>query len=240
MHCRAALRLLLAALCGSLALSACTPATVRLPAGLPGDSLAYDVSGHSPRRWQQPLRFGPYSTVGMREGMDFSWALPLFGGHFGRASKPYRYTVVALGEAPVDVECRTRATLLLKRGVSIDITETMEPRMACGVRRDGEEPLVFELADKGTRHDGAIFPARGGRPLFSVRSLHRFEGSSLASMEPLGYEILRGGEVVAAIETLNAGRVFMNPDTSPRERVLLAAMGSALLMFNPEQSSVFD
>lgn len=233
-------RALLGALACGLVLVACAPATVRLPADLPGDSLAYDVSGHSPRRWQQPLRFGPYRTVGMREGMDFSWTLPLFGGHLARASKPYRYTMVTLGEAPVEVECRTRATLLLGRGVSIDITETMEPRMACCVRHDADEPLVFELADKGNRYDGAIFPARGGRPLFSVRSLHRFEGSSLASMEPLGYEILRGGEVVAAIETLNAGRVFMNPDTSPRERVMLAAMSAALLMFDPGQSSVFE
>lgn len=232
-------RIACAALFAGAALAACTPATVRLPPELAGDGIAYEVEGHSPRRWQQALRFGPYRTVGMREGADFSWGLPIFGSQFGRASKPWRFTLVALGEAPVEVDCRTQATHLYKRGFSVDISEALAPRMVCGVRQDGGEPLVFELADKGHRYDGAIFPARGGRVVFGVRSLHGYAGSPLDSAEPLGYEIQRGDRTVAAIDTLNAGRVTFSPDTAPRERVLLAAMASALLMFEPEQSPLF-
>ncbi|UWX04212.1 hypothetical protein H1235_02475 [Pseudoxanthomonas sp. NC8] len=41
--------------------------------------MAYEVSGHSPRRSNEPVRFGPYRAVEMRDGGTFSWAVPLPG-----------------------------------------------------------------------------------------------------------------------------------------------------------------
>lgn len=56
----------------AIALSACAPAQVRMPEGFGARAAAYEVSGHSPRRFNQPLRFGTYSAQAMREGSTFA------------------------------------------------------------------------------------------------------------------------------------------------------------------------
>ena len=64
---------LLSASLAAILLSACAPAQVKLPAGLEPSAIAHAVSGHSPRRFNQPIHFGPYSARRMHEGDTFQW-----------------------------------------------------------------------------------------------------------------------------------------------------------------------
>lgn len=239
------MRALLLPLIASLALTACAPANVRLPAALADQGLAYPVEGHSPRRWNQPLRIGPYRTVALAEGGEFSWNIGFDRTGFGRASRPYRYTMVSLGEAPVEVQCLSRSNsawrAAARQMLEVDLSvATGAPKLQCGVRRDAREPVWLALVDTGRGFRGDLTADRDGYPLYTIRSLHQFEGSPFTSPEPLGYEILRRGEIVAVVETINAGRVVFAPGTREDERVLLAATSTALLMFDPEITSVDD
>jgi hypothetical protein len=66
-----------------------------------------------------------------------------------------------------------------------------------------------------------------------LRSVHRFQGSSIPSGPPLGYEVTGGDRVVAAVETINQGRVWMDPAVSPRDQERLAVAIMVLLLYDP-------
>jgi hypothetical protein len=214
-------------------LAACSTAQVRLPVGFQAQAESHAVSGHSPRRFNQPLRFGPYSALEMREGSAFSWGIPVAGVEVGRASRPYAFTLVATGQAPVPVQCRSR-TWGIGRGAaarrtSIDATALAGPLLACGLRFDDGPPLPLELSARGVRFEGRLVaPWRE----YAVRSLHGIDGSALTASEPTGFEILREGTPVLVVDLLNGGRVHLDRGLRDEEAVYLAAAAAALLMLD--------
>ncbi len=66
-----------------------------------------------------------------------------------------------------------------------------------------------------------------------LRSVRRLQGSSIPSGPPLGYEITGGGAAVAAVETINQGRVWLDPAVAPRGQERLAVAIMVLLLYDP-------
>ena len=115
--------------------------------------------------------------------------------------------------------------------LSVDLDALRKsPVLACGFRVDGEEVQAFALHRAGHRLEGGT---TGNGAAYRVRSLHRLQGTPLSSGTPAGYEVLEGERVVMVVDRLNAGAVAMDPDLPPDGRVPLAALASALLMFDP-------
>jgi hypothetical protein len=218
----------------SLGLAACVPAQMRIPDGFAGQADTYEVSGHSPRRFNEPVRFGPYSALDMREGSTFDWAIPLGVADLGQRVRPFAFTLVAREQAPVEVQCRARAWTLSggnDRSVELDLSALAGPMLACGLRFDDGAALPLELARDGTRFNGRLASPWG---VYTVRSLHGFEGSSIPSSVANGFELVRGQRPVALVDRLNAGRVHFDAGLPADERVYLAAAAAALLMLDDE------
>lgn len=217
-------------------LSACTTAQLRMPEGFSADAVAYEVSGHSPRRFNEPVRFGPYSALEMREGWTFSWGLPLAAVDIGRSSKPYAYTMVARGLPPVEVQCSSRAWTAgagrQSRRTTVDLTVMAGPLLACGLQVDDYDVQLLEVARQGGRMHGRL-QAPWGRE-YVVRGLNAYEGTPIASMEPTGYAIADGGTTLAVVDVLNKGRVHLDPSLDDDQRVYFAAAAAALLLLDPE------
>jgi hypothetical protein len=76
-----------------------------------------------------------------------------------------------------------------------------------------------------------------GPDTWRIRSVRKLEGSSIPSGEPLGYEILRGTDVIAAVETINRGRVWMSPSLSEAEKARVATVATALLLYEPADAA---
>ncbi|AKC87086.1 hypothetical protein [Pseudoxanthomonas suwonensis] len=217
-------------------LSACTTAQVRMPEGFAADAVAYEVSGHSPRRFNEPVRFGPYSALEMREGSTFSWGLPLAAVDVDRSSKPYAYTMVARGLPPVEVQCRSRAwtagTGRESRRATVDLTPMAGPLLACGLQVDDYDVQLLEVARQGARMRGRL-QAPWGRE-YAVHGLNAYEGSPIAAMEPTGYAITDGDTTLAVVDVLNRGRVHLDGSLDDDQRVYFAAAAAALLLLDPE------
>jgi hypothetical protein len=189
---------------------------------------AVPVTGANPRRWNSPVAFGPWRTEVAREGLNWDFALPLFGITARYAFQPYRVVIGAGGE-PLQAECITRALALERKGLAVDPALGRLPALACGIRGRGEGTLRL--------HDTASSREQGtidfGDTRWSLRPVHRFQGSAIASGEPNGYQIEGGGRVIAAVETLNAGRVWIDPAVSPRDQERLAVAIMVLLLYDP-------
>lgn len=217
------------------ALAGCTAAEVRLPDGFASRADAWEVSGYSPRRFNQALRFGPFSALEMREGSTFSWSIPLRGFDLGRSARPYAFTQATPGQAPVEVQCRTVAWNLGRGNDSqrLDLNPgaLAGPLMACGLRHGNGFTGSLELSRDGTQLRGRLDAANGD---FEVRGTHAMAGTSLRSSEPTGFEFRRNGTVLAVVDLLNAGRVHLDRSLADDERVYLAAAASSILLLDTE------
>lgn len=215
------------ALLALAALPACQVAQMQLApslAGLP----AVPVTGANPRRWNSPVAFGPWRTDVAREGMKWDFALPLLGITVGYARQPYR-VVIGSGGEPIQAECITRALSLERKGLAVDPAFGRLPALACGF--EGRGGGTLRLRNTATNAEAGTIDF--GDTQWNLRSVHRFQGSSIPSGEPLGYEIEGGGRVVAAVETINQGRVWIDPAVSPRDQERLAVAIMVLLLYDP-------
>ena len=223
-----------------LALAACTPAKLRMPDGFAAGAAAWPVSGHAPRHWNEPVRFGPYSALQLEEGGTFGWTLPVGRVDFGRSARRYAFTLVAIGQAPVEAQCRVRNLALGQDGangrvetrIEIDATALEGPMLDCGLVHDGIEPaLPLALARKGTHLDGRLASPWGD---YEVRSLHGYAGTPIAGYAPTGFEIRAAGRPVMVVDLIHGGRVFLDPDVEESQRTYLAAAAAILLLLGED------
>ena len=216
-------------------LSACAPAQLRMPEGFSAESVAYEVSGHSPRRFNEPVRFGPYSALEMREGSTFSWTVPAPGFALGSTRKPYAYTLVARDLPPVQVQCLGQAWSASagrpSRAATVDLAALSGPLLACGLQLDDQAPQTLEVARQGRRLQGRLL-APWGRA-YTVRGLDGFEGTPITSTGPTGYAIDDEGITLAVVDVLNGGRVHLARALDDEQRVYFAATAAALLLLDP-------
>ena len=220
----------------SLLATACTPAQLKLPAGFAETAIAHPVSGHSPRRFNQPIHIGPYSARRLQEGDTFQWEAPIGGVSLRGSERPYAFILTTGGQPPVEVQCDSRRTVLQQgdedASLHLDLTGFDGPLLACGFRL-GEEGRVYALE---------LTPARNGLEgqlespwgRLAVRSLHGYSGSAVTSAAASRFDQQRAGEPWAAVETINAGRVWLAADATPRQQAYLAAAATALLLLDAE------
>jgi hypothetical protein len=205
-----------------LLLSACATAQLDLPAG------AMTVEGSNPRTWNRPIAFGPYRTAWVDEGTRRSWLAGLNLVSFGRADQAYH---LALGETTI--ECHTREFVIGRKGFYIDPTLGRLPLLVCGFDQAGAQTTLL-LSKTGRAEPslrGEIRTVGGEEPALAVASLHRPAGAVIGSPEPFGYEIRSGARVIGIVETVNRGRVWIDPELGQTEQDRLAAAAAALLLF---------
>ncbi|HYO79290.1 MAG TPA: hypothetical protein VE010_22690, partial [Thermoanaerobaculia bacterium] len=193
-------------------LTACVAPRLDLPAG------AYDVSGSNPRRWTAPLSFGEWRTERVDEGTRRSWLSEVGVVQIARADQGYH-----LAMNGVSVECHTKEFAIGAGGLFVDPTFGSTPLLVCGYDRGGERSVLtlhrtgrIEPMLRGTFRDD------DGNAL-EVRSLHRSVGAKVPAGEAYGFELMRGEERVAVVETVNRGRVWIDPDAPNRDTLAATA-----------------
>jgi hypothetical protein len=201
-----------------LFLTACTTAQMDVPDGW------MTVEGANPRVWNQPISFGEWRTSMVNEGTQRSLLIEAGVVQIGKADQAYRLKL-----NDVDVQCHTRELVIGRGGFFIGPDLGEEPLLTCGYMR-GERGAGLLLMRTGKAEPalrGEVRVIDGLR--MHLRSVHRPQGAAIASSEPFGYEILHNDKVVATIETINQGRVWIDPEAKDRD--FLAAAAASLLLF---------
>ncbi|MXO64132.1 hypothetical protein [Qipengyuania oceanensis] len=99
---------------------------------------------------------------------------------------------------------------------------------------------VSNLAAALSRYERRGEIALGGESL-QIRSVHRFEGTSLPTETPIGYQFEKGGHVVGAVELNGSPRVFTEVGVDPgiKRTIVIGALALALL-WDPANSQLPD
>ena len=193
------------------------------------------VDGANPRRWGTNLSFGDYRAVEVRDGDHLEWFFAVGNFGTGAAKSASRLTLEGPSGA-LRVECLAKRKVLARGSFSVDLALGRKPLLMCGLEGPDGDRWTLVLTERAPNLTGTIQPEEGidGARL-DVRSVHRLEGSKWPLAEPAGYEISEGGRVVAAIETINRGRVWIGSDLDADTRQRVAAVAAALLLFEPPE-----
>jgi hypothetical protein len=108
-----------------------------------------------------------------------------------------------------------------------ELTQPGFPHLDCTFAGSQTGRLTLRTDFTTQRDSGASeFPDQ----TWQVRSVNVLENGKFP-LARFGYELVRGGHVVAAVESIGGGRVWMHPDLSPREEDELALVMTALLYY---------
>jgi hypothetical protein len=226
--------LVLAALAGAIGLAACSTTPVHL---IVDPSLAtaevYEVDGLTNRYWGKPLKFGPFRTEKTRVGETWRWTGGVFGLEAGTEGKPFRFRFVGDKGEVWQVECRSKTPILGWRTrhseTRIDIGET---RLGCAMR--DPEGTVHSLALHGTGA-GFLGETTFGPDSFEIRTLNRLpgrDGRTFSVPGALGYEIRHGEQVIASVDLIGHGRVYLAKQLPAGLRTPVAMTATVLMFFN--------
>ncbi|HEX6097507.1 MAG TPA: hypothetical protein VF432_14360 [Thermoanaerobaculia bacterium] len=212
-----------------LLLTACVavqPVRIAIPA------TAVAVEGANPRVWNQPISFGDWRTASVNEGTTRSFLFDLGILDVGKTDQAYRMVLQGPGQQ-TDVECHMREVIVGSAGVFVQASLGKEPILVCGLSRKGYR-TVLALTRTGRPEPSLVGELRQvGGATYDVRSIHRAATGGIPSGEPFGYEIVRDERALAVVETVNRGRVWIDPDAPNRDD--LAAAAAALLLWTPSE-----
>lgn len=97
---------------------------------------------------------------------------------------------------------------------------------------------VLELSERWERSLRGTLRGAGG--VFTVKGTNRLAGTPLPMGETSGYAIEWGSQVLAAVEVINDGAVWIAPDLRPEHRAPLMAAIAALLLFEDLRATLPD
>jgi hypothetical protein len=213
-----------------LAIAGCQTAQMKLDPALSA-VMPLSVEGANPRVWNSQISFGPWATSEVREGLTWGFGYRLLGVEARYATQPYRI-VLSSGDTRLQGECITRALALSRKGLAVDPAFGMLPALSCGFTGAGDGTLRLKTTASNAEEGEIVF----GTDRWTIRSVNNFAGSPISSAEPAGYEFGHEGQVVAAVETINHGRVWMSPALSREEQARVAVLATALLLYDPAET----
>lgn len=210
--------------------AACTPAQMRLPAGLAASGQVLPVDGIGGGN-KGRFHVGPWQGSFTRS----QTRLALFDALVtNRAGAGFIIEGPGISDT-IEADCRMR-----ERIIQIDVLAFTPQRMAyaCEFTAEGRAfPARFELQEARTGLADALSrrQRRGeialGGEVVQFRSVHKIEGSPLELASPIGYVFEKDGREVGAVELNGKPRLILagRPDEGLSRTITVAALALALL-----------
>lgn len=209
---------------------------MRVDPGLDGAAAALPVQGRDGWRVDQVLVFGPYRSGPVSRGWTKGYDYP-FIIRFSGAREKLRFAVRddAGNEAMVHCAGKLREQDLRAFREYFDVNLKTTDTFAGTILLNGEQAFEFHVENLNVQQNIGYKPLegsiRGGAEPIRLQAVwHTESGQRWLDTQPIGVEFLRNGGAIGAVETVNAGRVWIRDDLAQTDRLLLASMASALLL----------
>ncbi|QRR03545.1 hypothetical protein [Dyadobacter sandarakinus] len=233
-HCIAAM--LLAAIAFS-----CRTAEVSVHNDLKTGAEVYTVKGRQGFQVGQVLSFGDFKTSKVNRGWTFGYSIPFIVSFQGASEKlSFRQLDQHGGQAEVVLVSKFRETELAVAKDYFSVSLHYKNYFAGAIKLDHAESswdfIVYNAdgAGRGFGNRETSGFVRNGRTRIDIRAINSLEGSSeiLTYNSVYGYEFTQGGKVIAAVSTINNGKVWMKEGLDAETRLVLAGICSGLMLRN--------
>lgn len=213
-------------------LAAAREATMALPEALSGaDRLV--VSGRQGWKIIETLQFGDVRIFDVERSFTRGGDLGLLFYQGSKRRQAFGFSVLEGGgprwQGAAVTNLRRRSLVGDGGSVSIDLKDKsgFAANLAPADRPD--EVWVLEMSERGERSlKGTL---RHADALFTVKGTDRLAGTRLPLGATSGYVIEWGSQVLAAVEVINRGAVWIAPDIRPEHRGAVVATIASLLLF---------
>jgi hypothetical protein len=197
----------------------------------PAAAERHEVRGVNGLRIKQRVRFAEFETAPVRRGWTRTQGIRVLGFGGGRSTQGYEFLLRAGGVDAWSGACRTRASAaVVELGRGSEISSTRGTSLSCDLVAlgDGVDWLLTLPAGVRPLPVGLATSAEGE---VRVVASNRVVGT-LPTLEPVGYHLYEGERLLASVEVMNGGAVIFQPGMTGRERSLVGAIATALLLMD--------
>ncbi len=219
----------------TLVLSACTALSIDLEPAFSANADVYPVTGRQGLLIRQRLSFGPFQTGVVDRDWDSSSNIQVANYKSSDSHGGFRYTLQGPRTEQQRVDCQHNNNSESLNFGSAQRGEwswllAAENRFNCEIKRDKTSPQWhIAMGQRGaeTHRRGALYSNDAS---YQIDSIHSANNGSI-NIGGIGYQISRNQQILAAVETIDQGRVWLRNALSTDEAQLLAAAASALLLY---------
>jgi hypothetical protein len=227
------------ALMAASTLTGCELTRMRVDPAL-ANAPALKVEGAQGRTPTTPIRFGQWHTTEMNVGWGQTRIRDTFLGEHQDSQQPYHF-VLSTPSGMISADCLAIARFNLisdgKDPIEVDLAQRdKQPKFQC--RYSGAAEGTLALTEEIKRGDPMSGPLEFGAERWQVSSTAAAENAPPGSL--IGYEIRRDDSVVAGVQVINGGRVWISPASSQLDQDRFATAITALLIYREREPVEHD
>lgn len=217
----------------TVSLAGCTVPYMQVDPQLTAATEAMPVSGRQGWLVKQQLRFGEFTSGPVKRGWTFGYNIP-FIVRFSGAREKLGFSVQDAAGVKAEFFClgklREYDLPLFNKAFEVNLKTT--DVFTCGIALDDESfEFYSENLNQNPRFSEITGQLKGPGLGFTIQPVGSLEGGQSSwSTTALGYELVQDGKTIAAVETLNEGRVWIDPALPDSQQLLIAGVASALLL----------
>ena len=228
-----------------LAAVSCKTASVSLEEGFVQRADFYPVEGKNGCQVNQVLKFGPFETTTIDRSMTFSYHVPLLvdfsGGKeslaFSIFDKQKETGVSFLGDSRMkDVHMSAAKGYFQVPIQQKDVFAGALIFSQPALKRYDFFLLNPNDKQRNAKCEGVVL--KDGKEHLVIKGITKLQGSRLPQTQVSGYEFYQGDKVVATVDILNKGAVWMDNSLEQDGRMLIAGLSAALLVRSNLQEAV--
>lgn len=217
-----------------LAFTSCAVPQMMLNQELEQNAAAWDVKGKQGWVFNQKISFGPYATGKVYRGWTKSYDVPFFVRFRGSKEKFHFEQKGPEGSLMVHTVQSLKAKEIdfLKGYFSIPLDFKDAFSGTIGTEKDPAK-WTFVVNNPNDQYFGETSEGylSNGNELYKIHEVRQNSKKRDTKWGLIfGYEVFRNGKVIAGIETINNGRVWIDKNLNEEETQVLAAFAAALLL----------
>ncbi|NCC50749.1 MAG: hypothetical protein EOM20_05975 [Spartobacteria bacterium] len=218
----------------SILAGGCTTASMQVPSALQGVPVLA-VTGRSAFRFNESFQFGPYAVTDVKRGWTSGSSWGLMGFRSTHKNQQYEFSLVA-ADAEWKAQCATRVSRKdLEQnlwGGELTAQLDLDSAFICTLHSESTGATWKMLMSRKTGQavmDGTLSDGVSSITVSGTRSL---KGSSIELSTATGYTFEINGSVVAAVQVINNGAIWLVPSIPRETQDLLAAAATALILYD--------
>ena len=218
---------------GALTLAGCTVPYMQVDPQLSAQAQALPVNGRQGWLIKQQLQFGEFTSGPVKRSWTTGYNIP-FIVRFSGAKEKLGFSLHNSAGGQAELFClgklREYDLPVLNKAFEVNLKTT--DVFTCAIAlADQSFEFYSENLNQNPRFGTITGQVQGPGVDFSIRPVGSLEGGQASwSTTALGYELVHDGRVIAAVETLNNGRVWINPALPESQQLITAGVAAALLL----------
>ncbi|MBB6613124.1 hypothetical protein H7F15_18940 [Pontibacter sp. Tf4] len=225
-------------------LSACTVPQMALQSDFKQQAEELPVEGRKMLKPNGDFTIGTYTVTNVKRGWVQKSGTNIFGYNENEATQKYQLSL--RNSQGQEWSMISGSYLGIKswedgKGLTIELSPNMEYYVSKITSPEGEEWRLITVDPRHYFKRKEFFgELSNGTTTFKIDPVYKFEGKGLPLSEIVGYEFRDSGSVVGAVQVINGGKVWLNPDLQSDTRTVIASAMASFLLYNKLEESFQD